>query len=128
VRTIQISTDVYAAIGSHRLAGEEDEDAILQRLLATDKNAAETGKDPRMLWRDDVKEALKRLGGKAPLAEIYKVVRQIRRVAGRRIPVSLDAIVRRELEYNSSDSDSYTGDRDWFKSVDGIGRGVWAIR
>jgi hypothetical protein len=81
-----------------------------------------------MLWRDDVKDALTSLGGKAPLAEIYKVVRQIRRTAGRRIPESLEAIVRRELEYNSSDSESYTGDRDWFTSVEGIGRGVWALR
>lgn len=82
----------------------------------------------RLLWRDDVKHALQSLGGAAPLAAIYEKVREIRRAANRRMPPSLEAIVRRELEYNSSDSESFTGKLDWFKSVDGIGNGVWAIR
>jgi len=82
----------------------------------------------RILWRDDVKGALEQLGGVAPLAKIYEQVRSIRRAAGRRIPPSHDAIVRRELEYNSSDSDSFTGRFDWFKAAEGIGAGIWALR
>jgi hypothetical protein len=38
------------------------------------------------------------------------------------------AIVRRELEYNSSDSESYQGRHDLFYSVKGIGEGVWGLR
>jgi predicted restriction endonuclease len=38
------------------------------------------------------------------------------------------AIVRRELEYNSSDSESYQGRYDLFYSVNGIGEGVWGLR
>ena len=33
MRTIQISTDVFQAIWSNRISGEEDEDAILRRIL-----------------------------------------------------------------------------------------------
>lgn len=38
-RTIAISTAVFAAIWSHRRDGEEDEDAILARLLEVPSNA-----------------------------------------------------------------------------------------
>ncbi|CAN0511348.1 unnamed protein product, partial [Discosporangium mesarthrocarpum] len=41
-------------------------------------------------WCDDVREALKMLGGEAPLAEIYQKVREIRRLADRSTPVSLE--------------------------------------
>jgi len=82
----------------------------------------------RILWRDDVRRALEALGGAAHLTAIYDKVRELRRTAGRRLPPSSDAIVRRELEYNSSDSESFTGRFDWFKSVDGIGAGVWSLR
>jgi hypothetical protein len=80
------------------------------------------------LWRDDVKLALQELGGSAHLTLIYEAVRNIRRTHGRTLPLSTDAIVRRELEYNSSDSESYQQKLDWFASVDGIGSGVWALR
>jgi len=82
----------------------------------------------RILWRDDVKTALEQLGGIAPLVRIYEQVRSIRRAAGRRIPPSHDAIVRRELEYNSSDSESFTGRFNWFTAVEGIGAGIWGLR
>lgn len=134
MRSIEVSTDVFSAIWSHRFEGEESENEILRRLLTrTDRNTdfevrpdAET--QGRKLWRDDVREGLERLGGRAPLDAIYKVVREIRLRSGRRIPKSIDAIIRRELEYNSSDSESFTGRFDWFYSVDGIGAGVWGIR
>lgn len=134
MRTIEVSTDVFAKIWSHRSEGEENEDAILRRILAVRavdfaQRKEKEGKDVRkILWRDDVWSALEKLGGSAPLVEIYRCVREIRRAEGRRVPASLDAIVRRELEYNSSDSESFTERYDWFRSVHGIGAGVWALR
>ena len=127
MRTIQIGTDVFAKIWAHRLPGEETEDDILRRLLHADTGASLERRE-KVLWRDDVREALEQLGGSAPLADIYKKVREIRRGSGRKIPTSLDAIVRRELEYNSSDSESYTGKRDWFRSVEGLRGGIWAVK
>lgn len=127
MRAIEISTDVYAKIWSHRLPGEECEDDILRRLLATGTENPAVARD-RVLWRDDVRSALEQLGGAAALAAIYAKVRETRRAEGRKIPSSLDAIVRRELEYNSSDSESFTGKRDWFKSINGVRGGVWGLR
>lgn len=79
-------------------------------------------------WRDDVEEAVQNLGGKAHLVRIYKEVEKIRRDRGASIPPSIEAVVRRELENNSSDSQSFTGRHDLFYSVDGLGGGVWGLR
>ncbi|WP_164517750.1 DUF3883 domain-containing protein [Rhizobium sp. TAL182] len=76
-------------------------------------------------WRDDVAAALRDIGGSGSLSEIYKAVRARR---GEGLPRSWQAIVRRELEYNSSDSESYKERYDLFRSVNGIGSGVWALR
>jgi hypothetical protein len=79
-------------------------------------------------WRDFVVEAFKSLGREAHLEEIYATVRTLRRTHNESIPASTDAIVRRELEYNSSDSESFRGRFDLFYSVYGIGGGVWGLR
>ena len=81
-------------------------------------------------WCDDVREALKMLGGEAPLAKIYQKVREIRRLADRSIPVSLEEVVRKELETRSSDSEAYIQSRgeDWFRISAGKGSGIWALR
>jgi len=132
MRTIEISTDVFSAIWKNRLGGEETEDAILRRLLGVDVASqgvpTKTRGRGKTLWRDDVREALGQLGGEAHLEDIYRQVRQVRRSAGRRLPRSTEAIIRRELEYNSSDSESFTGNLDWFRSIDGIGAGRWGLR
>jgi hypothetical protein len=136
MRAIDVSTDVFSAIWRHRIDGEETEDEILRRILVrkgTPKGGSESAEERsrervKVLWRDDVRAALERLGGSAPLESIYRTVKEIRLRDGRRIPVSIEAIIRRELEYNSSDSESYTEKHDWFYSVDGIGAGVWGIR
>lgn len=80
------------------------------------------------IWRHDVVEALRSLGGQATLERIYREVERIRRSRGANLPPSTEAIVRRELEYNSSDSSSYTGRYDLFFSVDGLGSGIWGLR
>lgn len=130
MRRVEISTDVYAKIWSHRQPGEESEDQILARILGVrlTKVRKEDVSMKQQLWRDDVKLALQQLGGSAPLTEIYAAVRNIRIINGRTLPPSTNAIIRREIEYNSSDTESYQHKLDWFKTVDGIGSGVWALR
>lgn len=138
-RSIEVSTEVFAKIWSHRAEGEEDENSILSRLLGLNHPApAEKqimGEAKRLvipgtktLWKHDVRAALKACGGEAHLREIYEKVRKIRMEQGRSVPLNLQAIVRRELEYNSSDSNVFTGNHDWFRSVGGIGKGFWALR
>jgi hypothetical protein len=139
VRTIQISTEVFARIWAQRITGEEDENAILTRLLGV-KEVATANEDrktrrpaelsfiPAALWRQDVRDGLRLLGGSGHLKEIYEAVRSIRRKHGRSVPQNLEAVVRRELEYNSSDASVFQGKRDWFRSVEGIGSGLWALR
>jgi hypothetical protein len=136
MRTIQISTAAFAKIWAHRVDGEEDENTILERLLGVESSQQDSPQKPvrnlrfseKTLWRHDVKTALTALGGEAHLKQIYTEVRDIRRKAGRSLPLNLEAIVRRELEYNSSDSNVHTGKFDWFRSVGGLGSGVWALR
>jgi hypothetical protein len=78
-------------------------------------------------WRDDVRNALQRLGGRASLSRIYKEVEAVRFAAGRSIPPSLEATVRRTLEDHSSDSENYRG-QDLFFMPEGKGAGVWGLR
>ncbi len=78
-------------------------------------------------WRDDVRSALQRLGGRASLSRIYKEVEAVRSAAGRSIPPSLEATVRRTLEDHCSDSENYRG-QDLFCMPEGKGAGVWALR
>lgn len=76
-------------------------------------------------WRESVLDALEALGGLGTLSDIY---REVERVRGGNLPPTWQAIVRRELEYNSSDSRSHQRRFDLFRSVRGIGGGVWALR
>ena len=79
-------------------------------------------------WRNDVREALSRLEGRASLSRIYKEVEAIRRSATRSVPTAFEAVVRRTLEENSSDSDSYKGGPDLFRMAEGKGAGIWELR
>ena len=138
MRTIEVSTEVFAKIWANRLDGEENENAILVRLLGVSTQSGFAGRVPldgrapssdgKVLWRDDVRSALASLGGESALGAIYEKVRQIRLEKGRSVPMNLQAIVRRELEYNSSDSNVFRGQHDWFRSSGGIGKGVWSLR
>ena len=153
MRTIEVDIDVFAAIWKRRLPNENSENQILRRVLEVGESAEHTKEalldeespskpkkegNSSMLtscakgefeagkirWVDDVYHALKTLGGHATLHEIYKVVEQRRKNAGRSIPKTLEATVRRTLEDHSSDSANFRG-VDLFKK---IGRGEWAIR
>ncbi|RCK26413.1 hypothetical protein TH9_22670 [Thalassospira xiamenensis] len=81
-----------------------------------------------MYWWQSVEAALENLGGTASLREIYDEVQRIREVENASITMSLEANVRKELEYNSSDSANWRKSRDIFFSVNGIGQGVWGLR
>ncbi len=84
--------------------------------------------DGTVTWRDDVKATLSHLGGKASLHSIYREIKKERRNAGRSVPRTLEAVVRRTLEDHSSDSDNYRGGLDLFYMPEGKGVGVWALR
>jgi hypothetical protein len=79
-------------------------------------------------WRDDVRSALQQLGGKADLDTIYRQVKKVRETSNRTVPSSLDAIVRRTLEQNCADTESYLGLYDLFQMPNGKGAGIWALR
>ena len=82
------------------------------------------------IWRDLVREALERIGGSGSLGEIYRSVEAmfIEEDALDVLPATWQAIVRRELEYNSSDSESFQHRYDLFKPPRGIGAGHWSLR
>ena len=79
-------------------------------------------------WRGDVRRALEELGGRASLNSLYKQTKKIRRAHARSIPEAVEAVVRRTLEENSSDSEVYRGGPDLFWMPEGKGAGVWALR
>ena len=63
----------------------------------------------KVTWADDCEAALRALGGEAHLSEIYREVQRIRSEAGRSVPESLEATIRKELESHSQDSDNFNG-------------------
>ena len=97
--------------------------------LSTSKSKTSTSVDTlhsrgKVRWVEDVVQALRQLGGRASLGEIYKSVREIREAEGRGITKQYEATIRRTIEDHSSDSDN-------FRSVDlfeKLGRGTWALR
>lgn len=92
------------------------------------EQTAATPNEEDMTWRSDVRKALEQLGGRASLRRIYRETSKIRRAAGRSLPQSFDATVRRTLEEHSSDSLVFRGIHDLFWMPEGKGAGVWALR
>lgn len=78
-----------------------------------------------MTYKEEIIIALKNLGGHAYLEDIYS---QYLKITTKSIPKSFKAIIRANIERNSSDSDVYEGKNDVFYSVDGKGNGHWGIR
>jgi negative regulator of replication initiation len=130
MKTINISADVYAAIWRNHRQGEETEDEILKRLLLA-SGYAEAKPAVRLRktnWIEDVVTGLGRIDGAGHLSAIYDSVLAVRKENGHRIPVSAEAIVRRTLEENSSQTESFKGKQDLFVAPNGIGAGFWALR
>ncbi len=146
MRTIEVSTEVFARIWALRADREETEDEILKRVLTSTSEPRRPFKQkehneaamsfydrgPRTwsqpTWATDLAEVLLARGGRARLKQIYNDVEELRRTAGRSIPKTIEATVRRTLENHSSDSHNYTGGADLFCMPDGKGEGIWALR
>ena len=77
-------------------------------------------------WIDDIVQAMQNLGGQAKYEELYEEVRKVR---SQPLTKEWEATVRGTVENHSSDSDNYQDARtDYFRSVYGKGKGVWALR
>ena len=76
-------------------------------------------------WLEDIQTALKNLGGEAHLSKIYKEVSKVRE--GKLNP-TFESTIRRELETNSSDSESYAKGRKGEDLFYMKGKGVWGLR
>ena len=76
-------------------------------------------------WLKDIQTALKNLGGEAHLSKIYKEVSKVRE--GKLNP-TFESTIRRELETNSSDSESYAKGRKGEDLFYMKGKGVWGLR
>lgn len=76
------------------------------------------------MWTDDIKLALINLNGIGRNQEIYDEIQKIRpNVSG-----DWQAVIRRTIQQNSSDTQSWSGNNDLFYSVNGIGQGIWGLR
>lgn len=78
-------------------------------------------------WLSDIVQTLNALGGEAHYSKIYAEAELIRKERGATWPDSAEAITRRVLEEQSSDTESFKG-RDIFYSAQGLGKGIWGIR
>ena len=76
-------------------------------------------------WLEDIQTALKNLDGEAHLSKIYKEVSKVRE--GKLNP-TFESTIRRELETNSSDSESYAKGRKGEDLFYMKGKGVWGLR
>lgn len=83
-------------------------------------------KEKGITWKSIIIESLNELGS-AHYKEINKKVEEIAIREGKNIPPTWEAIVRDIIESHSSDSTKFNG-QDIFKSVEGLGKGVWCIR
>ena len=78
-----------------------------------------------MAWLDDVRSALRQLGGVGHVNEIYS---EVARMKGHSLSYDERSGVRRTLYLNSSSSEAWQGRRDLFFSVGRIRGGVWSLR
>ena len=70
-------------------------------------------------------QALRNLGGKGSLDEIYA---EFESVSGTVLTSTRKAGIRKNIEDHSSDSLNYKGREDLFYSVYGLGKGTWGLR
>ena len=75
-------------------------------------------------WLNDTITAMRELGGICHYSDLYEKIKEIR---GTNLPGSWQAIIRRTVEINSSDSAAFAG-KDLFYTTKGIGKGCWGLR
>ena len=78
--------------------------------------------EERRSWKEEIVGALKVLGGKSHLSDIYD---QIESTTLRELPKTWKATVRYTLQIHSSDTESYKDGEDLFCRLD---RGYWGLR
>ncbi len=76
------------------------------------------------MWIKDLTKALTNLGGYAHYDDIYSEIEKIRTD----LSINYRAVIRRTIQQNSSDSQSWLKRNDIFYSVEGIGKGIWGLR
>ena len=77
----------------------------------------------RSTWKNELVNALRNLGGKASLSEIYDYIEQN---TVRELPKTWKATVRYTLQLNSSDTETYSrGGEDLFERLE---RGIWSLK
>lgn len=70
-------------------------------------------------------QSLTNLGGKAHYSDLYD---EFERLSGRKVDRIMKASIHSVIQRYSSDSTQFTGKRDIFYSVYGIGNGTWGLR
>lgn len=131
LRQIEVDTAVYAAIWKNHSPSDQNENDILRRILMVKSDTTLTKAPPlkkKRKWIDDVVDGFLIIGGGGYYSEIYASVRAARLDSGYGIPQSFEAIVRREIENHSSDSEAYLGKKDLFTASKGLGAGYWTLR
>ncbi len=79
-----------------------------------------------MTWLEYIVKAFDNLGGLASYTDLYEELQKIRTDS---FSQEWKATVRRTIETHSSHSANYTsGQPDIFYSVEGLGKGIWALR
>ncbi|MDM1061327.1 HNH endonuclease [Empedobacter falsenii] len=76
------------------------------------------------MWIEDLSNALTNLGGYAHYTDIYSEITKLKT----NLSNNYKAVIRRTIQQNSSDSQSWNGKNDLFYSVEGIGKGIWGLR
>ncbi|AOW75595.1 hypothetical protein A3Q34_01080 [Colwellia sp. PAMC 20917] len=109
----------------------QDRENLPQGNKPANKQSTEVIQDSRdqeiiMSWIDYVVQAMENLGGESDYSDLYDEVEKLKK--GDLTP-SWKATVRNTVESYSSDSDNWSPTRaDLFFSVNGKGRGRWALR
>lgn len=78
-----------------------------------------------MKWVDEVVSAFEALEGISHYSDIYKYIGEN---TTRDLPASWKDIIRKEVEYHSSDSSVFLGKEDYFFSIGKKGNGMWGLR
>jgi hypothetical protein len=145
IRTIELHVDTFAELWKQRRPEENSEDQIIRRLLnmmeetyepsdairaASEASLGIGSSDlpPSKQWKPLLVWTLQKLGGRASLADIYRVSREGRRALGYRTTPNHDASARECLESHCLESEKYRQRENLFCMPEGKGAGIWALR
>jgi hypothetical protein len=106
----------------------DDRNRLVEVLELTPDDLLSAASD-RRTYRDDIKAALEKLGGKAPRQRVIEEVRKIREERGANIPPTFGETVQNAYECHCVDSDNFDGQPDHalFAWPNGKYDGTWAL-